>query len=258
VLLGLLLALLTHTWAIAASQPSPQPFVRPEFAQQMRELRPAILAAAQRHNRPEISGMTDAEFATVIALILYNENVGWLEDALPVLRRVAPLYQAAQVELNRAGANLSVWPTNLRPSVALEIVRQELPVPDGVIHAPVQVRGSRVAAESFADKRALYAALSAEITRPELGVEYLAANLARGLERARHEQTPVSWRTLAAWHNQGIVTPAAIAANPTASDYIRRAEAYLPLAHALFAEGGAILRDTRSEPRAGRVHKESR
>jgi hypothetical protein len=43
----------------------------------------------------------------------------------------------------------------------------------------------------------------------------------------------VSWRTLAAWHNQGIVSPQAIQANPTARDYVRRATAYLPAARAL-------------------------
>jgi hypothetical protein len=49
------------------------------------------------------------------------------------------------------------------------------------------------------------------------------------------EGQPVSWRTLAAWHNQGIVDPVAIRNNPTARDYVRRAAAYVPLAKALFA-----------------------
>jgi hypothetical protein len=66
-------------------------------------------------------------------------------------------------------------------------------------------------------------------------VEYLAANLERGLYRAQHEGVAVTWRTLAAWHNQGIVSPADIRANPTARDYIRRTEAYLATAQRLIA-----------------------
>lgn len=209
------------------------PYVRPAFARSMERLRPAILAAAARHNRPEISHMTDREFAVVVALLLYNEHFGWLEDEVPPLRALTPLYQAAQVDINRLGGNLSVWPSNLRPSVALEILRQEVPVRGGVLVRPVRVAGSRLNLAALPDERARNAAITAEITRPELAVEYLAANLERGLYRAQHEGVAVTWQVLAAWHNQGIVAPADIRANPTARDYIRRTEAYLPTAQRL-------------------------
>ena len=62
------------------SRPTIEPFVRPALARRMERLRPTILAAAARHNRPELSGMDDREFATVIGLVIYNENFGWLED----------------------------------------------------------------------------------------------------------------------------------------------------------------------------------
>lgn len=217
-------------------RPTIEPFVRPDLAARMAHLRPIILDAARRHNRPELSGMDDHEFAAVIALVIYNENFGWLEDDIAPLRVVTPLYQDLQRQANERipGSNFSVWPTNLRPSVALEILRHQLPLSNTqIITVPVKVEGSAVDPEAFADEKQLFAAITAEISRDDLAVAYLAANLERGLYRAAHEGTPVSWRTLAAWHNQGIVDPRQIRASPTARDYVRRASAYLPLARAL-------------------------
>jgi hypothetical protein len=180
--------------------------------------------------------MSDREFAMVIALILYNENFGSLEDRVPPLRPLTPLYQDFQVSVNEiGGGNLSVWPANLRPSVALEILRRQVPVPSParMITESIDVAGSRVNLASYAREDELYAALTQEIAEPHLAVEYLAANLERGLYRAHFEGVPVTWRALAAWHNQGIVAPKAIRDNPTARDYVRRTSAYLAKAYAL-------------------------
>ncbi len=215
------------------------PYVRPDFAERMRELRPVILAAASRHNRPQLSGMNDAQFAEVIAVLLYNEHFGWLEDDVRPLRRLTPAYQQAQVVVNGSGVgtNFSVWPANLRPSVALEILEQQMPLPGatGTVTVPVVVQGSQLYGQPFASRRALFAAITREITSDELAVEYLAANLERGVYRAWYEGGPVSWRTLAGWHNQGIVLPSQIQANGCAWDYVRRTSAYLPQARALVA-----------------------
>lgn len=224
--------------ALRAPGPTIKPFVRPELARRMERLRPIILAAAQRHNQPVRSGMSDEQFAAVIALVIYNENFGWLEDDIAPLRIFTPLYQGLQREANvlMPGSNFSVWPANLRPSVALEILYQELPLPgSGTISVPVRVAGSQIDPASYSSRDELYAAISAEISRDDMAVAYLAANLERGLYRASYEGVPVSWRTLAAWHNQGLVAPEAIRANPTARDYVRRASAYLPIAEALLA-----------------------
>jgi hypothetical protein len=214
-----------------------EPYVRPEFARRMTELRPAIQAAATRHNRPHLSGMSDTEFAAVIALVLYNEHNGWFEDTVELVRGLTPLYQQGQVLANQSGlgSNMSVWPSNLRPSVALEILRQEVPLPEttAVLTVPLTVSGSRVNPADYSSQGKLFAAITREITRDELAVEYLAANLERGVYRARYEEVSISWRTLAAWHNQGIVRPQQIRANPCASEYVCRASAYLPLAHSL-------------------------
>jgi hypothetical protein len=218
--------------------PTIEPFVRPDLERRMERLRPAILAAARRHNRPALSHMADEEFAAAIATILYNENFGWLEDEVAPLRAFTPLYQGLQREANARvpGSNFSVWPANLRPSVALEILEQQLPLADSqVISVPVTVEGSRIDPAAYGSRDELFAAITGEISRDDLAVAYLAANLERALYRAAHDGAPVSWRTLAAWHNQGIVDPRAIRGNPTARDYVRRASAYLPLARALVA-----------------------
>jgi hypothetical protein len=210
-----------------------EPYIRPEMARSMEQLRPIILAAARRHNRTELSGMSDQAFAAVIATILYNENFGWVEEDIAPLRVFTPLYQDIQRRANESplGSNFSVWPANLRPSVALEILRHELPISGTqTISVPVRVAGSRINLDNYTSQEDLYAAITAEISQGDMAVEYLAANLERGLYRAQAEGTPVSWRTLAAWHNQGIVSPQAIQANPTARDYVRRAAAYLPAA----------------------------
>lgn len=222
------------------------PYVRPELADRLQRLRPAIRAAAARHNVPEISAMSDQEFATVMTVIILNEHNGWLEDDIEPLRALTPLYQDLQRRMNQStlGGNFSVWPVNLRPSVALEILEQQLPLPEGqqAITIPLIVRGSRIDHASYASQSELYAALTVEISQAMLAVEYLAANLKRGLYRAVYEQAPVNWRTLAAWHNQGIVTPAAMRDNPTARDYVRRASAYLELADQ-FISGELLLVD---------------
>lgn len=217
--------------------PSQDGYIRPEFQTRMQKLRPTILAAAERHNPRELSGMSDEEFATVIALVLYNEHNGWFEDLVTPIRPVTPLYQQLQVELNKGGlgSNFSVWPANLRPSVALEILRHELPIPGQTepITVPVSVSNSRVSLDTALSQSELYAQITAEISQDDMAVEFLAANLARGVYRAHYEEISVSWRALAAWHNQGIVRPQDIQANPTAKHYVQRAGTYLGAARQL-------------------------
>jgi hypothetical protein len=199
--------------------------VRFEFAEQMEALKPTILAAAQQHNPPD-SGLSDHEFAELLAMLLYNEHNGWFEDLVPPVRHITPAYQWAQLQLNlHLGADHSLWPSNLRPSVAEEIIEQRLPVPDGSVFVAVRVPGAGAALTAY-DRRERYAALSAELAQPDLAVEYLAANVARGVARCRYEEVPVTWQALAAWHNQGIVRSDQIAANPLARSYVLRAGMY--------------------------------
>lgn len=210
-------------------------YVQPAFAVQMQGLRGVIMDVARRNNRPEHSGLSDSEFAVMVATILYNEHNGWFEDLVPPVRRLTPFYQGIQGVLNRVGlgANYSMWPTNLRPSVAEEILRRELPVPGGSVRSGVGVPQSAIEPEHYASRQALLAAISGELARPELAIDYLGANLARGVERARYEGVPVTWQALAAWHNQGIVRSEEISRNDTARSYIVRAATYRVLAYDL-------------------------
>ena len=239
----------TSTPPAAAAATQTQPFVRPPFAAQMETLRPVILAAAARHNDPVVSGMDDAAFAEMIALVLYNEHFGWLEEAVPPLRPLTPWYQAAQMILNAFGANLTVWPSNIRPSVALEMLHGELPVKGSrkPIVLDLHIEGSRINPTRYRTQAELYAAINSELIQPALAVEYLAANMERGVHRARYEGVPITWQALAAWHNQGIVAPEDIAANPTARDYVRRAAVYRDLARAFIAADPAA-RHNRAPP----------
>jgi hypothetical protein len=230
-------------WGSDGPAPTIKPFVLPSFAEEMRALRPAILAAAARHNRPALSGMTRREFAVTMAQILYSEHIGWLDAEVAALRPASPLYQEAQVRVNQlGGANLTVWPANLRPSVAAEILRGEIPLPAPAppLYEPIGVAGSHIRLEQYRSQAALYAAITHEIADPQMAVEYLAANLERGLIRVRYERVPVSWPVLAAWHNQGIVAPRDIRANRTALDYIGRTAAYRTMARALIDAGPGV------------------
>jgi hypothetical protein len=203
-----------------------------------------VLTAATRHNPRQISGMSDAEFAAVLVMILWNENNGWLEDDVELLRGFTPLYQDVQRQVNSSplGGNFSVWPANLRPSVALEILNQQVPLADGTtITVPLFLSGSRIVPSAYKEQGVLYAAITSEISQDVLAIEYLSANIARAVYRAHHEGVPITWRTLAAWHNQGIVDPLVIRENPTARDYIRRAASYLIPARA-FVRGPTISR----------------
>lgn len=214
-------------------------YIRPDFQQRMQRLQPVIMAAARRHNHIEHSGMSDEEFAVVIALVLYNEHNGWFEDAVTPVRAVTPLYQQIQADINSGGlgGNFSVWPANLRPSVALEILRHQLPVPSKAspVTVPVRVFGSTIDVNDSVSQEQLFAEITKEISNDSMAVEYLAANLERGVYRARYEGVPVSWRSLAAWHNQGIVSATATQENATAKSYVQRSAAYLQAARQLIA-----------------------
>lgn len=216
--------------------PSIEAYIRPDLAERLHTLRPTILAAAARHNHPARSGMTDQEFAEILTLIILNEHNGWLEDRIEPLRIVTPTYEQLQVLLNQSGlgSDLSIWPTNLRPSVALEILYGEVPLPDTqvTLRVPLQVQGSQIDPADYSSQAALFNAISHELAEDEIAIAYLAANLERGVYRAHIEEVSISWSTLAAWHNQGIVHPEQIRSNQLASVYIRRAAVYRPVAQA--------------------------
>jgi hypothetical protein len=201
------------------------PAPRPEFVQQMYEMRPVILEAAARHNPANLSRMSDNDFAVVVALILYNEDLGSVEERVGFLRATTTVRKSLEVYVNELiGSNLSIRPSNVRPSVAHEMLRHQLPIPgtSTMITIPITVTETDISDTLHVSQPDLYRAITHELVQPDKAIEYLTANLERGIYRARYENVPVSWQTLMAWHIRGLVSPGAIRRNPDAYAYTKR------------------------------------
>jgi hypothetical protein len=218
----------------------PAPYVEPGFELEMLRLRPTILASAERHNRQAVTGLSDNEFAVLLAAQLYFEYNSTLATRSNIGRVVTPVYQEAQGVANAIGVgNFSVWPANLRPSVAASLLRAEMPYINAlnqpaIRHIPLTIHGSRLQRLIDADPRHAWqpsdSEVAAEIAQPELAVEYLAANFEVASYRAQFDWAPISWMTFAAWHNQGVVSPAHITGNGQLAQVLPTIETYLPAA----------------------------
>ncbi|MCX6014595.1 MAG: hypothetical protein NT020_03245 [Chloroflexales bacterium] len=204
----------------------PSGYIRPSIAQIVYAQRQNILQLAHRHNHPQITQFDDSEFAAIMITVLYTEELGWLEDAFPSIRPITPYYQDAQVKSNQwFGTNFSVWPANLRPSVVDEILAHEVP---GVGHVTIPLSiPTQLLAPHYANILA---------SQNNYAIELLAVNLERGIIRANAESVPVTWQTLLAWHNAGLVNPTQIAANKSLQHYLYRATYYRSSAIALYRD----------------------
>ncbi len=203
-------------------------YVRPEFRADVARDRIRILTIAKRYNIRSQTNMSDSQFATVMVTILYTEHNGWLEDEFPIIRPITPIYQNAQAFSNTwFGSNFSVWPSNLRPSVVREILSKSVPQV-GTVVLPLAippVADLQLNAQQLANT-------------PDSAYELLGANLRRGVYRAQHEGVIVTWQTLLAWHNAGIVNPTVMAKNPSLLHYLSRAVPYISPAQSLFRSIG--------------------
>ena len=218
----------------------PDPYVDRAFEVQMMRLRPTILASAQRHNRRAVTGLRDEEFAVLLAAQLYFEYNSTLATRDGLARVVTPLYQEAQDVANTVGiGDFSVWPANLRPSVAASLLRGEMPYINAdnepaVQTIPLQIAGSRLQAlmheRAASDWQPSASDVAAEISQPALAIEYLAANFEVASYRAEFDWTPISWMTFGAWHNQGVVSPMHLAANGQLGHVLPTIETYIPAA----------------------------
>ncbi|MBA3471149.1 MAG: hypothetical protein H0T53_16055 [Herpetosiphonaceae bacterium] len=217
----------------------PKPYVDPAFELEMLRLRPTLLASAERHNRQAVTGLRDDEFAVLLAAQLYFEYNSTLATRSKLGRVVTPVYQEAQGVANAIGmGNFSVWPANLRPSVAASLLRAEMPYINAldrpaIRRIPLKIHGSRLQpllAERGPNWQPSDSAVAAEIDQPNLAVEYLAANFEVASYRAQFDWAPISWMTFAAWHNQGVVSPAHIASNGQLAQVLATIETYIPAA----------------------------
>ncbi|MBP8252664.1 MAG: hypothetical protein KAX40_09880 [Herpetosiphon sp.] len=219
----------------------PDAYFDPAFDLEMIRLRDDIMASAARHNRQRVTGLNDDEFAVLMAAQLYFEYNSALANRGTLARAVTPVYQEAQDVANEIGVgNFSVWPANLRPSVAASILRGEMPYSNGankpaVRVVPITVHGSALQPLMRQDPpwQPSLSAVSDEIAQPDLAIEYLAANFEIASYRAQFDWVPVSWMTFVAWHNQGVVSPAHIANNGQLANVLPAYERYIPAAMSL-------------------------
>lgn len=204
----------------------PSGYIRPSIAQSVINKQQYLLTLARLHNHPQLTHLDDHEFAAVMVTILYTEQLGWLEDVIPSIRPFTPYYQEAQVVSNSVfGTNFSVWPANLRPSVVDEILADDIPAV-GHVEMLLLVPHDRQKPE-YANDLA---------SHTDTAFALLAANLERGIIRAKYEHVPITWKTLLAWHNAGIVDPTHIAQNRSLQHYLQRAAVYHEPAIALYRD----------------------
>ncbi len=217
----------TMSGIVAPYLPQSTPYVRPLVAQLISDNQLHIRNVAHIYNQPALSGMTDAEFASVLVMILYTEHHGWLEDVVPSIRPLTPYFQQLQVLSNQLlDTNFSVWPANLRPSVVDEIRNEATPFDSFVV---LKVMTSRDTNNYLA-------------YNPQSAIELLAANMARGIYRTHAAGIPVTPASILAWHNAGIIDPEVIATNRSIQHYISRALVYQTIAHLSISEVVACLR----------------
>jgi hypothetical protein len=183
-----------------------------------------IVASAERH------GLR----ADVVAAVLYNEMLGvehrFIGALVPGDNAVAQALREGLLGwhfltlkqaqwggkglIALAGGNTTVGPTGIRVSVGREI-RHE-----------VTVAGGRYQWQGLAERPSLVLDLMATPT----AIEYLAANLERGLRRTNADQAG-DWTALARWHNTGLTADRADVSRNVwnkGTRYVARVQIFLP------------------------------
>ncbi len=167
----------------------------PDEIASIKALLPAIKRSAQLHNPPN-SNLDDTAFAALMITALHWEGRlpgnakprtlnNWLHDTGSDLATAGGLWDG------------STGIANIRPSVALEL-RQEGYKIQGSSYAEDIIAACEVSPFQF---------LAFELQIPEVSIEYLAANLERGVYRVRAQGLEPSAFNLAAWLNTGTYTP---------------------------------------------------
>lgn len=211
---------------VAPYLPQPSAYIRPQVAQLINDHRLHIKRVSHTYNQTAISGLTDREFASILVMILYTEHHGWLEDVVPSIRSVTPLFQELQVVSNNTiGTNFSVWPANLRPSVVDEILMDSTALESVVFSRVTTINHTH----------------NALATNPASAIELLAANMARGIRQTNKAGIPITTESILAWHNAGIVEPTLIATNRSVQHYISRALIYQSIAESAVIDEVACL-----------------
>ena len=190
----------------------------------MASQRQALLLSAQRHDIPP----------DVLAAIFYNEMFG---QETRLLRSVIPgdsalasnvresalglhFLTTKQLQIGLkcmaavAGANTTIGPAGIRISVGREIERE------------TSIAGSHYRQSGLAERPSLVV----DLMSPATAIQYLAANLRRGIRRAGPELAG-DWTVSARWHNTGIISDRPDVPRPVwdkGSQYITRVQTFRP------------------------------
>jgi hypothetical protein len=186
----------------------------------IKELLPAILGSAQRHNIWH-SNMDDTSFAALMITILHWE--GRLEgNAKPNTLGNLARDEGADAAMFLGFYDATTGVANIRPSVALELHREGYNIEGSDYNRSIeetsrqprlQTPGSGLSGLDFGLTNCIpssFEFLAIELQNVTLSIEYLAANLERGVNRVRSLGFEPSAFNLAAWHNSGLQTPGQI------------------------------------------------
>jgi RHS repeat-associated protein len=189
----------------------------PGELQAITEWKPDILASARRHNTIQ-TNMDDDSFASLMTVILHWEGRLPGNAKPPADQRRDQLGDLAAII---ADYDASTGIANIRSSVALQILEGKIPGIEGTFCYEIEGGSSYVSlimasslGSSYGYMHNAYSTsnygkiLFYELQKPQISLEYLAANLQRGADRITALGFKASVFNLATWHNEGIQTPA--------------------------------------------------
>jgi hypothetical protein len=176
------------------------------------KLKPSILASAGRHNTP-LTNMDNESFAALMTAILHWEGrlPGNGKDKGNQFKDCLGDWAAILI-----GYDASTGIANIRPSVALEILREGYKIEDvpsyETLMAASQMRPFGGYYQSTCSCTQLHQLrplefLFGQLQNYGISIEFLAANLQRGADRVTAKKYAASVFNLAAWHNAGVQTP---------------------------------------------------
>ncbi len=207
-------------------------------------LKPDILACARRHNTVK-TNMDENAFAALMTAILHWE--GRLPgNAKPFwgLRGVGDISggQIRDILGDLAGrffgADVTTGIANIRPSVAFEILKGEIPGFQG--RYCYNIEGGTTYDDIRNDPfRGL--TLFNELQKEKVSLEYLAANLERGADRINTLGFQASVFNLAAWHHRGVQTRLEFQRSPSAQSYGNVILSTMPTALRILSVQGRYL-----------------
>ena len=207
-------------------------------------LKSDIRASAMRHNTSK-TNMDDNAFAALLTAILHWEGKLPGNGNSASHQREDWLKDFADIQF---GADFSAGIAKIKPSVALEILKGEIP------NRPGQYCYSVTGGWTYTDLMSTiqmqgmfytpFQILAVNLQDQKASIDYLAANLERGADRINGFGFQASAFNLGAWHNTGLQTPNEILTSqngPKARSYGNTVLAAMPRAFNVLSIQGLYL-----------------